>query len=42
MPKESNKNLSGNSFAPEWIDGYKADKLKFNGNCLRQDSIFSS
>ena len=28
-----------NSFAPKWIGKYSIPLVKFNGNCLRQDSI---
>ena len=30
---------SDNSFAPKWIFGYALSEVKFNGNCLKQDSM---
>ena len=34
-----NPSTSDNSFAPKWIFGYTLSKVKFNGNCLKQDSM---
>ena len=41
MPHESIKNppTSDNSFAPKLITDYSPHRVKFNGNCLRQDSV---
>ena len=42
ISKEIIKNLSiqDNSFAQNWIDDYTLPKVKFDENCLRQNSVF--
>ena len=35
----SSRSKSGNSFALQGVDDYPITKVKFNGSCLRQDSI---
>ena len=41
MSEESIKNpsTSGNSFAPKRNTDYQLSKVKFNGNCLKQDRV---
>ena len=41
MSEESIKNpsTSGNSFAPKRNTDYQSSKVKFNGNCLKQDRV---
>ena len=41
MSEKSIKNpsTSGNCVARKWIDGYKLPKIKFNGNCVKQDVV---
>ena len=34
-----NPSTSDNSFVLKWIKGYQLPKIKFNGNCLKQDSV---
>ena len=41
MSEKSIKNPSesGNCVARKWIDGYELPKIKFNGNCVKQDVV---
>ena len=41
MPQENIKNLPtlNKCFAPKLITDYSPYRVKFNGNCLRQDSV---
>ena len=41
MSEKSIKNpsTSSNCVARKWIDGYKLPKIKFNGNCVKQDVV---
>ena len=41
MSEKSIKNpsTSGNCVARKQIDGYKLPKIKFNGNCVKQDVV---
>ena len=41
MPQENIKNLPtlNKLFAPKLITDYSPYRVKFNGNCLRQDSV---
>ena len=31
--------MSDNTFAPKWINDYSPCRVKFNGNCVRHDSV---
>ena len=41
MSEKSIKNPSesGNCVARKWIDSYELPKIKFNGNCVKQDVV---